>query len=119
MRHPDTRARGGVPERSNGAVSKTVVPAGDRGFESPPSAKNNYLAEARHEKCCAPSGNFSYHIATAEAKLGPGYARRFERCEVTSPSERLRLTDVSTLIAEHKITRIDELLPWRYAAAAA
>ncbi len=27
------------------------------------------------------------------------------------------LTDVLTRIADHKITRIDELLPWRYAAA--
>jgi hypothetical protein len=29
------------------------------------------------------------------------------------------LTHVLTGIAAHKITRIDELLPWRYAAAAA
>jgi hypothetical protein len=29
------------------------------------------------------------------------------------------LTDVLNRIADHKITRIDELLPWRYAAAAA
>ena len=28
------------------------------------------------------------------------------------------LTDVLSRIADHKITRIDELLPWRYAAAA-
>ena len=29
------------------------------------------------------------------------------------------LTDVLGRIADHKITRIDELLPWRYAAPAA
>jgi hypothetical protein len=29
------------------------------------------------------------------------------------------LTDVLGRIADHKITRIDELLPWHYAAAAA
>jgi len=29
------------------------------------------------------------------------------------------LTDVLSRIADHKITRIDELLPWRYVAAAA
>ena len=29
------------------------------------------------------------------------------------------LTDVLGRIADHKITRIHELLPWRYAAAAA
>ena len=29
------------------------------------------------------------------------------------------LTDVLTRIADHKITRIDELLPWRYSATAA
>ena len=29
------------------------------------------------------------------------------------------LADVLGRIADHKITRIDELLPWRYAAAAA
>ena len=33
--------RGEVPERSNGAVSKTVVPlSGDRGFESLPLRQN-------------------------------------------------------------------------------
>jgi hypothetical protein len=29
------------------------------------------------------------------------------------------LTDVLGRIADHKITRLDELMPWRYAAAAA
>ncbi len=29
------------------------------------------------------------------------------------------LTDILSRIADHKITRIDELLPWRYAASAA
>jgi hypothetical protein len=29
------------------------------------------------------------------------------------------LTDVLSRIADHKITRLDELLPWRYAAKAA
>ena len=29
------------------------------------------------------------------------------------------LTNVLTRIADHKITRIDELLPWRYASEAA
>ncbi len=29
------------------------------------------------------------------------------------------LTEVLSRIADHKITRIDELLPWRYAAVAA
>ncbi len=29
------------------------------------------------------------------------------------------LTNVLSRIADHKITRIDELLPWRYAATAA
>ena len=29
------------------------------------------------------------------------------------------LTDTLNRIADHKITRLDELLPWRYAASAA
>ncbi len=29
------------------------------------------------------------------------------------------LIDVLSRIADHKITRLDELMPWRYAAAAA
>jgi len=29
------------------------------------------------------------------------------------------MTDVLSRIADHKISRIDELLPWRYAAHAA
>jgi transposase len=29
------------------------------------------------------------------------------------------LTDILSRIAEHKITRLDELMPWRYAATAA
>ncbi len=33
--------------------------------------------------------------------------------------EEFSLTDVLSRIADHKITRIDELLPWRYAATTA
>ena len=49
MLNPCSRSRGEVPERSNGAVSKTVVLlAGDRGFESLP---------LRHKAACPVCGN--------------------------------------------------------------
>ena len=42
-----------------------------------------------------------------------------ETAKLNGINPRAWLTDVLGRIADHKITRIDELLPWRYAAAAA
>jgi transposase len=42
-----------------------------------------------------------------------------ETAKLNGVNPQAWLTDVLSRIAEHKITRLDELLPWRYAAAAA
>src|SRR5919112_76043 len=42
-----------------------------------------------------------------------------ETAKLNAVNPQAWLTDVLGRIADHKITRIDELLPWRYAAAAA
>lgn len=42
-----------------------------------------------------------------------------ETAKMNGVDSQAWLTDVLTRIADHKITRIDELLPWRYAAHAA
>src|SRR5215472_1031957 len=50
----DLRHCGEVPERSNGAVSKTVVPlTGDRGFESLPLRQRVLLVELPKVQACA------------------------------------------------------------------
>jgi transposase len=42
-----------------------------------------------------------------------------ETAKLNGVDPQVWLTDVLSRIADHKITRIDELLPWRCAAAAA
>ena len=42
-----------------------------------------------------------------------------ETAKLSGVNPQAWLTDVLGRIADHKITRIDELLPWRYAATAA
>ena len=74
-----------------------------------------------------------------DVHLLPGAAKRAERLQVLegptgrrnwpddvkarivaeSFQEGARVTDTLGRIADHKITRIDELLPWRYAESAA
>ena len=41
-----------------------------------------------------------------------------ETAKLNSVDPQAWLTDVLTRIADHKITRIDELMPWRYVASA-
>ena len=43
----------------------------------------------------------------------------FETAKLNKVDPQAWLTWVLTQIADHKITRLDELLPWRYAATAA
>jgi hypothetical protein len=55
-------------------------------------------------------------LASAEPDLSgaaPGVAK------LNAVNPQTWLTDVLSRIADHKINLIDELLPWRYAAAAA
>ena len=42
-----------------------------------------------------------------------------ETAKLNAVNPQAWLTDVLSRIADHKINRIDELLPWRYAASAA
>ena len=42
-----------------------------------------------------------------------------ETAKLNAVNPQAWLTDVLGRIADHKITRLDELMPWRYAAAAA
>ena len=42
-----------------------------------------------------------------------------ETAKLNAVNPQAWLTDVLSRIADHKINRIDELLPWRYAEAAA
>ena len=42
-----------------------------------------------------------------------------ETAKLNGVNPQAWLTDILGRIAEHKITRLDELMPWRYAAAAA
>jgi len=46
------------------------------------------------------------------------YYTLIETAKLNSVDPQAWLTDVLGRIAEHKINRIDELLPWRYAATA-
>jgi hypothetical protein len=47
------------------------------------------------------------------------YERYTESTKLNGVDPQAWLIDVLSRIADHKISRIDELLPWRYAAAAA
>ena len=42
-----------------------------------------------------------------------------ETAKLNGVNPQAWLTDILGRIAEHKITRLDELMPWRYAATAA
>lgn len=42
-----------------------------------------------------------------------------ETAKLSGVDPQALLTDVLSRIADHKITRIDELMPWHYAAKAA
>ena len=48
-----------------------------------------------------------------------GAATLIETAKLNGVDPQAWLTDTLARIADHKITRIDELLPWRYAASAA
>jgi len=52
---------------------------------------------------------------------GPGPGHRLypdETAKLNGVDPQAWLTDVLGRIADHKITRIEEMLPWRYAAPA-
>lgn len=60
----------------------------------------------------------------SEAEAGGGRSAAIaytliESAKLNGVDPQAWLTDVLGRIADHKITRIHELLPWRYAAAAA
>ena len=57
--------------------------------------------------------------AETAANRPPSPTPWIETCQAHGINTQAWLTDVLGRIADHKITRIHELLPWRYAAAAA
>src|SRR5437764_14924261 len=83
MLNPWHRLHGEVPERSNGAVSKTVVLlAGDRGFESLPLRQNfDSIEKLAFADCLSASGNrraraFCHRIATGTGPASPTRSHR-------------------------------------------
>jgi hypothetical protein len=50
---------------------------------------------------------------------GRGYGKFYAISDRPAGNPQAPLTDVLSRIADHKINRIDELLPWRYASNAA
>ena len=67
------------------------------------------VPDTRHHDVASESGGKSSAIAYTLV----------ETAKLNGVDPQAWLTDVLSRIADHKITRIDELLPWRYAAAAA
>jgi transposase len=60
------------------------------------------------------------HYAASMAGGGRSAAIAYtliETAKLNGVDPQAWLTEVLSRIADHKITRIDELLPWRYAAA--
>ena len=61
-------------------------------------------------------------VTGAGARLGKAMAIAFtliETAKLNNVDPQAWLTWVLAKIADHKITRLDELMPWRYAAIAA
>ena len=57
-------------------------------------------------------------LTAATGTLMPG-AEAIHPIKLNGVDPQAWLTEVLGRIADHKITRLDELLPWRYAATAA
>jgi hypothetical protein len=57
--------------------------------------------------------------AARPAQLGGADSILIESAKLNGVDPQAGLTSVLGRIADHKITRIDELLPWHYAATAA
>ena len=102
-----------------------------RGFERAFAA----LCTVKHA-VAVNSGTSALHAALAAAEVGPGDEvvttpmtfiataaaiayTLVETAKLNGVDLQAWLTDVLSRIADHKITWIDELLPWHYAATAA
>jgi hypothetical protein len=55
----------------------------------------------------------SWH--NVRAQLGPFEGTEIETAKLNGVDPQAWLTDILGRIADHKITRLDELMPWRYA----
>ena len=94
---------------------KKLRPYLDHGFLE---ADNN---SAERSMRCVALGRKNYLFMGSE-RGGQSAAIAYtliETAKLNGVDPQAWLTDVLSRIADHKINRIDELLPWRYAASAA
>ena len=69
--------------------------------------------------CRVGQKNYLFIGSEGAAKAAAIAYTLIETAKLNDVDPQAWLTDVLKCIADHKITRLDELLPWRYAAAAA
>jgi hypothetical protein len=80
---------------------------------------DNNCAERALKPVALGKKNFLFVGSEAGGKSAAIAYTLIETAKLNGIDPQAWLTDVLSRIADHKITRIDELLPWRYAATAA
>ena len=63
--------------------------------------------------------NYRFNGSEGAAKAAAIAFTLIETAKLNSVDPQAWLTDIIGRIADHKIMRLDELMPWRYAASAA
>ncbi|MFT5394810.1 MAG: transposase [Gammaproteobacteria bacterium] len=74
---------------------------------------------AIHAVCGSRQENYLFMGSEGGGKSAAIAYTLIETAKLNDVDPQAWLTDVLDRIADHKITRIDELLPWRYAVSAA
>jgi len=94
---------------------KRLRPYLDHGFLEP----DNNIAERSMRGIAVGRKNFLFVGSPNGGKSAAIAYTLIETAKLNGVDPQAWLTDVLSRIADHKITRLDELLPWRYAADAA